>query len=774
MTSDKHHRVLVVAPTGRDAQLLCDVLGNNGIVGQRSASVRELCEKFRDGAGALLLTEEALVPGALEHLSNALGAQPKWSEVPVILLSSNGLRIDAAARETFRKNGARGDLVIVEKPVLPVSLRSVVDAALMTRARQYEMRDYLDQRNLTEAALRESEERNRLLIERVRDYAIITLDSEGRVTGWNQGAERIKGYSPEEIIGEHFSRFYAAEDIEQGKPDLHLKIAAQEGRCESDGWRVRKNATRFFANVVITALADEAGRTYGFLKVTRDITERRQAELELRRSESHLAEAEKLSHTGSWGWNVSTGEVFWSLEHFRICGVTTETFKPTLETAGQLIHPDDREAANQAFYTAIREKRDFEWSFRFVRPDGTIRFVHSLAHPVLNASGEVTEYVGTVIDDTERQHAQDKLKESERRFRQLIEAIPHHVWSFRKDGTLGYWNQRLVDYTGLPPEELAKGRWESLHPDDLERAKAAWQEAWSQGTPFEREQRLRGRDGGYRRFLCRGVPVPNARGELLEWFGTDTDIEERRQAEETLQEAQAELAHMTRVTVMGELAASIAHEVNQPLGAIVTDGGACLEWLSGEHPNIAEARAAAARIIEEGIRASEVISRIRALMKKDSPQMVTVDMNEVIREVLILVRREIVRHDISLRTNLAADLFPTRGDNIQLRQVLVNMIVNAIESIATKGNEPREMLVTSQNHGVDQILIAVRDSGVGIDHTTVEELFKPFVTNKREGIGMGLAISRSIIESCGGRLWAAPNEGGGATFQFSLPAVKQT
>jgi C4-dicarboxylate-specific signal transduction histidine kinase len=247
----------------------------------------------------------------------------------------------------------------------------------------------------------------------------------------------------------------------------------------------------------------------------------------------------------------------------------------------------------------------------------------------------------------------------------------------------------------------------------------------------------------------------------------------RRQAEEGLQEAQAELARITRVTMMGELAASIAHEVNQPLGAIVTDGGACLEWLSGTEPNIAEARAAAARIIEEGIRASEVIARIRSLMKKSSPQMASVDMNDAIKEVLTLLRREIVRHGISLRTDLAADLSPARGDSIQLRQVLANLIVNAIESIGIKANEPREVLVTSQSHGLDQILIAVRDSGVGIDPTTVEELFKPFVTKKREGIGMGLAISRSIIEACGGRLWAAPNELGGATFQFSIPAAKQ-
>jgi PAS domain S-box-containing protein len=278
MSSDKHHRVVVVAPTGRDAQLLCEMLGRNGIVCEPYGDIRQLCEGLRDGAGAILLAEEALGPGALENLSGALSTQPEWSDLPLIVLTSDWPKMETSAGRMFRQKGARGNLVILEKPIRPLSLCSTVGAALMTRARQYELRDYLDQRSRAEASLRESEERFRLLVEGVKDYAIYMLDVDGKITSWNQGAQQIKGYRAEEIIGEHVSRFYPPEDVAQGKPELQLKEAEEEGRCETLGWRIRKDGTRFFADVVITALKDEAGHLRGFSKITRDITERKRSE----------------------------------------------------------------------------------------------------------------------------------------------------------------------------------------------------------------------------------------------------------------------------------------------------------------------------------------------------------------------------------------------------------------------------------------------------------------------------------------------------------------
>jgi C4-dicarboxylate-specific signal transduction histidine kinase len=221
---------------------------------------------------------------------------------------------------------------------------------------------------------------------------------------------------------------------------------------------------------------------------------------------------------------------------------------------------------------------------------------------------------------------------------------------------------------------------------------------------------------------------------------------------------------------MGELAASIAHEVNQPLAAVVTNGRAALRWLGATEPNLDEARAALARIVDEANRASQVVTRIRTFLKKSHPGTSTVAMNQLIDEVLALTRHEIVRQSVALRTDLAADLHEIEGDAVQLQQVVLNLVVNAIEAMACNNGDPRELAVSTGNQGTDQIVVSVRDSGVGIDPSAMQEIFKPFVTSKEGGMGMGLSISRSIVEAHGGKLWAAPNEDRGATFQFSIPA----
>lgn len=247
---------------------------------------------------------------------------------------------------------------------------------------------------------------------------------------------------------------------------------------------------------------------------------------------------------------------------------------------------------------------------------------------------------------------------------------------------------------------------------------------------------------------------------------------DRKRAEEKLAEAHAQLAHMARVTIVGELGASIAHEVNQPLGAIVTDGHACLRWLERTDPDVEEAKAAVTRMIHEAARASEVIGRIHSLARKRPRQMVSIDMNEAILGVLSLTRYPILKNGILLKTDLASDLRPARGDPVQLQQVMVNLIVNAVEAMAMKSEGPRELLVASQNQGQDRIVIQVRDSGIGIDPGRLQQIFQPFVTSKPDGMGIGLSLSRTIVEAHGGRLWAEPNQGPGATFRFSLLAAE--
>jgi C4-dicarboxylate-specific signal transduction histidine kinase len=285
---------------------------------------------------------------------------------------------------------------------------------------------------------------------------------------------------------------------------------------------------------------------------------------------------------------------------------------------------------------------------------------------------------------------------------------------------------------------------------------------------LEAEARLRRADGEYRWLLIRAVPLRDETGKIVKWYGASADIEDRKRAEETLRKSQAELAHITRVTTMGELAASIAHEVNQPLSAIVNNGSACLRWLASGEPNLDEARDAARRIIRDGNRAGEVITRIRMLLRKTDTEKTRLDINQTIREVVALTRNEATGKGVAIRMELAAGLPPVQGDRVQLQQVILNLIMNGIEAMASVTDRPRELLICSRQHESDKALVAVRDSGVGLDGQDLEKIFDAFYTTKPQGLGMGLAISRSIVEDHGGQLWARPNDGPGATFQFTL------
>jgi PAS domain S-box-containing protein len=335
---------------------------------------------------------------------------------------------------------------------------------------------------------------------------------------------------------------------------------------------------------------------------------------------------------------------------------------------------------------------------------------------------------------------------------------------------LNYCNQRWLDYYGLTFQEAQRQGWTAcLHPDDVEPALQAWQEAKSQQKPYEVEVRLRGGNGRYRRFMSRAVPLYDEGGQLVQWFGTNTDVEERRQAQEALQQAQDELAHAARVLTLGELTASIAHEVNQPLTAVMNNSNACLRWLGRETPDLDAVRGALRDIITNGQRASDVIARIRAALKKAPMQVMRVDLNQIIGGIVELIHREVQRQKGWLRTTLAAGLPPVCGDRVQLQQVLLNLVLNGLEAMSTVLDRPRELLIRSERTEADGVLVAVQDAGIGLDPQTLERIFDAFYTTKPAGIGVGLAISRTIIQAHGGRLWAERNPGHGTTVQFSLP-----
>jgi PAS domain S-box-containing protein len=367
----------------------------------------------------------------------------------------------------------------------------------------------------------------------------------------------------------------------------------------------------------------------------------------------------------------------------------------------------------------------------------------------------------------ERERAQEEVRWSEDRLRLVIDTIPALVWSKMRDGSADFLNQRFREYTGLSDEEGLGWGWmrNAFHPED--RLEQEWRVAFEAGQPFEKEARLRRADGEYRWFLLRAAPLRDELGNVVKWYGTTTDIEDRRRAEDALLEAQDKLAQVTRVQAMGELAAAIAHEVNQPLTAIVTNANFSLRQLKGSNPDLDELQIAIGEIVNDGTRASAVISRIRGLLMKGSPKRAELDINEIIHAVMALLRNELTRNRIGVRTELAANLPPVKGDAVQLQQVLINLVMNAVEAMRPFAERPRELVIRSSN-GADGVLVQVQDSGLGITPEMASRIFEPFFTTKAEGIGMGLAISRSIIQSHGGQLSHA-SASQGAVFQFILP-----
>src|SRR6202521_247142 len=483
------------------------------------------------------------------------------------------------------------------------------------------------------ATLQQSEDRLRLVIDTIPAYAW-SARPDGSVDFINQRFLEFTGRSMEDMLGWGWGSLVHPEDLTRYIGDWQAAVATGEA-MESEA-RVRRMDGDYRRLLIRNVpLRNELGNIVNWYGTAIDIEERHRAEEALRQSEAYLAEAQRLSRTGSWAWTPATGDIsYWSEECYRVQGFDPHGGLPRFETFFQRIHPDDQARTMEKLERARREKAEFELDYRIVHLGGQIRDIHAVGHPVLSLSGDLVEFVGTVIDVTERKRAEE-----------------------------------------------------------------------------ERER---------------------------------------------LRQAHADLAHVNRVTTMGELTASMAHEVNQPIGAAVTDANTCMRWLTRDHPDLEEARAAAIRVVKDATRASEIISRIRLLFNKGISERELVDVNEIIGEMIVLLRSEAIRYNISVRTELAADLPQVMGDRVQLQQVLMNLIINSIDAMKdVKGT--RDLAITSQRGDDEQLLVSVSDTGVGLPPQQADQIFEAFFTTKQHGTGMGLRISRSIVESHGGRLWAADN-----------------
>jgi PAS domain S-box-containing protein len=443
-------------------------------------------------------------------------------------------------------------------------------------------------------------------------------------------------------------------------------------------------------------------------------------------------------------------------------------------------HPDDAGKHQEERLVSLVSGNPSINEVRLRRADGQYRWhlIHGV--PLRDASGNIVKWYGAAVDIEDRKRIEQALRRSERELRDLIEIMPAMAVAALPDGSRTFANRRWTEYTGLSAEDTEGSGWKaSIHPEDFERWLKLWRSCVAKGQPFEDEARFRrASDGEYRWFWTRGVPLRDEQGNIAGWFGLGVDIqdrktaeEERERAEHALQTAQAELAHVTRVTTLGEMSASIAHEVNQPLAAIITNAQATLRLLSRDVPDIQDARAGIAEAIKDAHRASEVLRRIRDFSKKAQPQMMQLKVNDVVEEAVKLIRQEALRHGVTIRSEFASGLPPVRGDRIQLQQVIVNVAVNGMEAMTSVQDRERVLVVRTQRDQSDRILVAVADTGVGIEPENLNRVFGAFHTTKPGGLGMGLTICRSIIEAHGGRLWAEANVPRGAIFRFTVPAV---
>jgi PAS domain S-box-containing protein len=837
--------------------------GDSVISLRRTMGLEAAAEVIRSGAGQRIMDEFQGVVRGMQH-----------EELQLLALR------DAEARRRFGQT----------KTVL---ILGTVLGWLIAAAAGWSVQRDSSRRGLAEEALRDSEEKYRVLLDGVQDYAIFMLDPRGQVASWNAGAERIKGYKAEEIIGQNFSRFYLQKDIDQGKPEEELQVAAASGRSEAEHWRVRKDGSQFWANVVITAARNSSGVLVGFSEISRDISERKKAEEAQRGSEERLRMAVEAGEMGTWFWNIQRDEITWSAKFRTLLGLTSDA-KLTYQEILGVVHPDDRQRIEQSVKDTIERGVPYDIEYRAVWPDSSVHWlaakgrehrspegvaVHMLgvvmdvterkdaekhlaqmegryrglleaapdAMVVVNQSGEIVllnvqaekqfgyrrdelvgqkvkniipegfaerlvadgtrtaaealaQQIGTgtelrgrrkdgsefpieimlspldsaegiqvtaaIRDVTTRKTAEKALREAEERFRALANNISQLAWMADEKGYIFWYNQRWFDYTGTTLEEMAGWGWRKVHhPDHVQQVVTKISNCFQTGEVWEDTFPLRGRDGDYRWFLSRAVPIRDLEGTVSRWFGTNTDITERKKSEEHLLKAVEELKRSN--DELQQFAYVASHDLQEPLRMVASYTQLLARRYKGRLDSEADEFIAFA--VDGANRMQRLIQDLLAYSRAgiNGKVLREISSENALKEALINLRA-MIEESGAVVTHDSLPAITT--DDTQLAQVFQNLVGNAIKYHSA---EVPHVHVSATKNGGKEWIFSVRDNGLGIAPQYFERIFILFQRlhgrTEFKGTGIGLAICKKILERLGGRIWVESEPEKGSTFYFALP-----
>src|SRR5580698_4511475 len=616
-------------------------------------------------------------------------------------------------------------------------------------------------------------------------------DLESDVVVWSDETYRIFGLRPQErpmdlaavramVHPEDRESLYrgVGENLVDGvRPEAEFRIVRPNGELRT----VHSVTPQRWTSTPGAAKTDASGRPYKLFGTVQDITDRKRAEEALKQSQFYLSEGQRLAHMGSWAsndlgirWSDDLG-IYWSDEVYKIYGLDPQNGAPNLKRYLATIHPDDRASMAETIRVMHEQRCGCDVTKRIVRPDGEVRYVRCVGVPVFEG-GVFKAFHGTTMDVTEHELLTQELRR-ERAYLTEAQSLTHTgSWACnlftREIFHSSDENARLYGFDPSQGTVPFDRFYNGILAEDEVALRAKLENAIREGEDYDIEFRIRRTDGAIR--FLRGIGHHNPSQEMGEYVGITMDITERKRAEEErekLRQLEADLAHINRVNMMGELAAALAHEIRQPIAASITSANACLRWLARDPPDLDRARAAITRVDREGNRAADIIKSLRSFYKSGTPakhQMV--DVKDAIGEMIILLNTEAARYSVAIRSEFEADVSLVSADRVQLQQVLMNLMLNAIEAMKESGGD---LTVRARMNSEGQLIVSISDTGEGLPAENLELIFNPFHTTKPQGTGMGLPITRSIVEAYGGRVWATANSGAGATFHFTLPGATE-